>query len=259
MRRYSLLVLLLVLVGCSGQPFVGQAAAHVAADAGPVVHGGGVDASPGDGQGADGSALDAASSVPPAHHGGHGGSDGTGGTGGAVGTAEPDAAALIDSGDVEPLPVVDAGSDASSDAGACVPVSFARDGWAVSAFSTSQITQGAPELAIDGQQGTRWQSGVAQGSQSPEWFQVDLGQAVRVRRVVLYSQIVGDQAQALSIVVSNDALDLNAAPIASVVSAGLTTAEVELDGTGRYLLLQQTGASSAWWSINELTVIGCVL
>lgn len=261
----KLACVLLLICGCSSRAFVSSspmgaaehdAAPGAAADASavdgqsPDVQIAPLDASGADVVTADAAASDAANvdgSPDPSGSGGATNSNGDSGAAGAV--------ALLDG------PVTDGGAsdqDAQqpSDAGTCNAV-IARSLWTASAFSSDSFSLATPAKAIDEQQGTRWQSGVPQGSQSPEWFQVDLGQSVRVRRVVLYSASATDQAQALDVVVASSSLALSATPIATAVSGGSTTT-IELDGSGRYLLLKQTGSSTAWWSINDLAVFGCV-
>jgi hypothetical protein len=258
----KLACVLLLICGCSSRAFVSSEPGAVGhADAAP---GAAVDAS----SAADGDAATDAAIVAPAGQdasdSGHGLSADSGavGNGGATGTADSGAA---DAGASDSLDaaatVADGGTDSPDaqqpfDAGACNSV-IARTLWTASAFSSDSFSLATPDRAIDEQQASRWQSGVPQGSQSPEWFQIDLGQSVRVRRVVLYSATATDQAQALDVVVSSSPLALSATPIASAVSGGSTTT-IELDGTGRYLLLKQTGSSTAWWSINDLAVFGCV-
>lgn len=248
---------LLILTGCSGHAFVSNEQAD---------HGGShqTDASAAIDSGA-GIATDG--SEPTTLDGSHGST----GTDAAIGQSDghmplgsnADAQASDSDVSVPPTPATDSGTaDASApsvaDSGSdCTPVTMDRTGWIASAFSVSTAIPGPAANAIDDLIASRWSSGVTQGSQSPEWFQIDLGQSRAISSLTLYSSTASDQATSLTVTVSDVDLNLAATPQASSAATG-NTVTVELPNvTGRYVLLQQTGQSTSWWSINDLNATGC--
>jgi hypothetical protein len=121
-------------------------------------------------------------------------------------------------------------------------------------------------MAIDGNTATRWQSGVPQGSEDPEWFEIDLGEVTAVDRVVLHSTSLLDQARGVSVTVGNTSRAFNQQPDFSLEPDAMAEAlalDLPQQVSGRYVLLQQTGSSTAdatnpaWWSINEIDVFSC--
>jgi hypothetical protein len=144
--------------------------------------------------------------------------------------------------------------------GVCLPKDISG-GWSATASSSNIMNQpgdllyNPPENALDGDLKTRWSSGKPQAGD--EWFQLDLGQSLDVRAIELD---VGDDASVQSymdyargyfVSVSDSPADLHAQVLASGAGEAPVT-HVDLNATGQFVLIRQTGQATNWWSIHEL-------
>lgn len=258
MNRWAMVCV--VLVGCGGQTFESPAQRYVieptdSDGAAASLMDGGVLTAPDASSSADAGAVMGTGGAANGHSGGNSGGAGASGaagrptTGGSAGDAAAGAGS-DDAGTLDGAVPIDAGAS-------CDLVELARDSWVATAFH-SAFVQTTPDMAIDAVGATRWQSGYTQGSQPSEWFQIDLGASLHVARVVLQSAVAADQAVSLDVVLSEQTNDTGATPIVQAVSGGAAEFPIEVDATGRYLLLVQTGVSVSWWSINDVAVFGCV-
>ncbi len=109
-------------------------------------------------------------------------------------------------------------------------------------------------LAVDGEMGTRWTTGV--GQTPGQWFVVDLGWERTVHGIVLDATgSDGDYPRGYRVHVGNSLEDLGE-PAAEGEGSG---ARIELTfdppQRGRFIRIEQTGSiDSLWWSIHELTL-----
>jgi beta-glucosidase len=128
--------------------------------------------------------------------------------------------------------------------------------WLASASESSLSTDppqlyNPPSLAIDGNGSTRWSSGAAQVG--GEWFMVDLG-AIAAH----LTELVLDASGSPSDFPCTFQLDLSSdgehyATVATG-SGSAVTAISFADHAARYVRVTQTGTSTSWWSIHELSL-----
>lgn len=112
-------------------------------------------------------------------------------------------------------------------------------------------TSFSPELAVDGDAGTRWASGYDDAS----WLQVDLGTRTRLGKVVLRWEAAYGSAYRLE--VSDDGTTWTTA--AEVTGGDGGTDTVWLDAAGRYLRLQGVDRATAYgYSLYELEAYAIV-
>ena len=107
--------------------------------------------------------------------------------------------------------------------------------------------------ALDGDVNTRWTSGTPQ--QPGQWFTVDLGANTPVNKVLFDAgpDSTGDYPRSYEIWGSQD--NVNWTKYASGLGTGrITTATLWTTEWMRYLKIVQTGTSSNWWSIADLSV-----
>ncbi len=131
-----------------------------------------------------------------------------------------------------------------------------RSNWKASA-SESSLRTDVPELynppsqAVDGDGSTRWSSGAAQVG--GEWFLIDLGAiAAHLTQIALdTSEHPTDYPISYKLEVSSDGASY--AFVTSGSGSSLTTIKFS-DESARYLKITQTGSSSSWWSIHEISI-----
>ena len=107
--------------------------------------------------------------------------------------------------------------------------------------------------ALDGDVTTRWSSGVAQAP--GQWFTVNLGTNTQVNKVLLDSgpTSTSDYPRGYEIWGSTD--NVNWTKYASGLGTGrITTALLWTTTWMQYLKVVQTGTSTSWWSIADLSV-----
>ncbi len=119
------------------------------------------------------------------------------------------------------------------------------------AYASSTEGNNSPDLAFDGNVGSRWSS--AWGS-DPQWIYVDLGASAALNRAVLRWE--GAYATAYQIQVSDD--ELNWQNIYSTTTGDGGVDEITLNGTGRYVRLYATARSLAQYGVSlfEFEVYG---
>lgn len=128
-----------------------------------------------------------------------------------------------------------------------------RTAWKATASSTE--SGGNPQNALDGGLSTRWSSG--KPMTGGEWFQIDLGSIQAFSRIVLNAgNSVNDFARGYQILVSNNGTDWVSQAPAAVGTGNGSLTDVTFAGqvNARYVRIAQTGTSSYWWSIAELTL-----
>jgi len=220
-------------------------------------------------------------------HGGSGGSTGTGGGGGATGNGGSGgtggggaggqgggAGAATDAhGDTAPS---DGASDsvtphdaALTDAGA-----FSRTGWtAVAMPDMVPVGQRNPPSneslaasnAFDGQNNTRWGTGIFQQNLTfPLMFTVDMKEVVSVGRITLYSgsQDINDFPTQMDVLVSVDGTTFmtavmahRPAPPTTGANAGIDSITITPAVTAQFIRLVATQPHSGfWWAIGEMNV-----
>jgi hypothetical protein len=138
----------------------------------------------------------------------------------------------------------------------CVPTQatgapLPRNGWQLSASNSDINNQ--PARAIDGDEMTRWSSGINQ--YAGMWVQVDLGQPQIFFSVVIDSAAnSGDHAQEFNIFFS-DTPTFGAAARTGIVGSDVTTVTFDTPIVARYIELQLATGYTLWWSIDELNVL----
>jgi len=124
-----------------------------------------------------------------------------------------------------------------------------RTGW--TATASSSAGGDVPSNALDGSASTRWSTGTAMAN--GQYYQVDLGTARTFDQVTVDAGgSTGDYPRGLSVQVSGDGASWTPVASATAVTASQTVTFAQQ--TARYLRLVQTGSSTSWWSIAELTV-----
>ncbi len=116
--------------------------------------------------------------------------------------------------------------------------------------SANESASTTPNLAVDGNNGTRWSSPFS----DPQWLQVDLGATTSISRVIVKWEAA--YARAYQIQVSNSA----SGPwttIYSTTSNGGGVNDLNVSGSGRYVRMYGTARGTAYgYSIWELEVYG---
>lgn len=116
--------------------------------------------------------------------------------------------------------------------------------------SANESASTTPNLAVDGNNGTRWSSPFS----DPQWLQVDLGATTSINRVIVNWEAA--YASAYQIQVSNSA----SGPwttIYSTTSNGGGVNDLAVSGSGRYVRMYGTTRATAYgYSIWELAVYG---
>jgi hypothetical protein len=182
----------------------------------------------------------------PAGGGGMGGAP-AGGMGGASGSAGNNAAGM-------------GGSPTTAKCGDHAIPSSSQ--WTASASSECSPTCADPtgpfptSKAIDGDANTRFSSGKAQAGD--EYFQIDLGSVATLNQLSINTVPAGDFTQHYQIKAASSADGLAAAPLLADAAGAAGTININLNQTvnAQVVRIYQTGTTSSWWSINEIT-IGC--
>jgi hypothetical protein len=193
----------------------------------------------------DGSSAGAPSSAPAggamesdemssAGAGDRGGSQNAGGSSGAGGSSSSAGSAATDAG---------AGGEAPSSA----PCD--RQGWRASAWAELVDSYGGPaQLALDGDDRTRWTGGAPQAA--GQWFAVAFGRELELERVTVRAvQVPSDTPLQL-------VLELDGQPTPARVSRpfdGELQLELELPRRASSVRLVLVAERPSWWSIDELT------
>jgi hypothetical protein len=116
-----------------------------------------------------------------------------------------------------------------------------------------------PLQAVDDNLGTRWSTGVEQAG--GEWLEVDFGHPVTLTRIELDHKADRNDDTAnpdfpaeLLVRMSETTHDFGAPAITTVPGTeDFTMVNFSPPAVGRYLLLQQGGTKTRWWSIHELS------
>jgi aryl-phospho-beta-D-glucosidase BglC (GH1 family) len=128
---------------------------------------------------------------------------------------------------------------------------FDRTGWTITASSTEP--GGSTANVKDGNAATRWSTGAAQTN--GQWLQVDLGATQTFNQIVMdtakNSSDENDYPRGYTVQVSSDGSSWTqvASGVGGVKATPINFAAVR----GRYFRITQTGTSSSWWSVGELT------
>jgi hypothetical protein len=119
------------------------------------------------------------------------------------------------------------------------------------------VGQMLPANAIDGDVNTRYTTGIKQGSAGPENVVLAFPAPVSLTGISLYAKAAMDPPFMYHVEYSTDgATFMDFTPVLS--GAGTTTLLVPFPKTQmRAIRVTQTGTWPHWWSINELTVVGC--
>ncbi len=116
--------------------------------------------------------------------------------------------------------------------------------------SSNENTSLTPNLAVDGNTGTRWASAYS----DPQWIRIDLGATVNVNRVVLRWEAA--YGSAYQIQTSNDGSSWSNI-FTTTTGNGATDDLTGLSGSGRYIRMNGTTRATAWgYSLFEFEVYG---
>lgn len=189
--------------------------------------------------------------------------------GGTTATPEPDGGptAGVTTGGVPEIDGGSGGSVAGGGSGGTPPtcVELPRKPWVAtgnpSSLSTTNMGLYNPPLqAVDNVPGSRWSTGAEQAG--GEWIEIDFGHPVMLTSIELDHKAVRnadanpDFPSQLVVSMSEESRDFGAPVIADVPgSDDFTMVTFPEPASGRFLLLQQTGTKSDWWSIHELHAI----
>jgi F5/8 type C domain len=183
-----------------------------------------------------------------------GGAAGTG----AAGTGAAGTAAAGTSGGAGTTSVPDAGVDAPPP-NPCdhTTWTFVPSVVCTTTCAAMAVSQKDPANAIDGNPATRYTTGITQGSKGPETATLTFHSPVSITGVTLLSK-GGDGPFMYQVDSSTDGVTFNAF-VPPAVGAGSDTLTVPFERTFmRAIRITQTGVKKTnWWSIHELTVIGC--
>ncbi len=113
---------------------------------------------------------------------------------------------------------------------------------------------GEAKKAIDGDIKTRWATGTKQ--QPGQWFMIDLGWEVEVRKLVLdAASSGGDYPRGYEAYVSNSPEQWGKPVVTGKGTGKLVEIPIKPPKTGRYIRIVQTGTTpNLWWSIHELKI-----
>jgi hypothetical protein len=180
-----------------------------------------------------------------------GGDGGMGSSDGAADGGGSDASSDVVSKDVS----IDASSsgDATQDAGGTL-YALSRTGWVPSA---SVSGGGAPANALDGNENTRWSTGVAQTA--GQWFQVNMQAPVSFSQITIDAgPSVGDYPAGYTVSVSSNGTTWT--EVASGTGATQLVTVTFPQQTAQYIRVAQTtsGVTTNWWSIAEFNVYSAV-
>jgi len=113
---------------------------------------------------------------------------------------------------------------------------------------------GEAKKAIDGDIKTRWATGTQQ--QKGQWFMIDLGWEVEIRKVVLdAASSGGDYPRGYEVYISNSPERWGKPVVTGKGTGRLVEIPIKPPKTGRYIRIVQTGTTTnLWWSIHELKI-----
>ncbi len=239
--------------GAGGTPDTGGAGATGTAGTGEAGTTGAAGTSGGGtgGSHAGGSGGSHAGGTGGSHAGGTGGTS-TGGTGGAGGSGGSHMGGT-------------GGTSTGGTGGVPAPVSPCdRRSWT---FTPSVVcttncvgmadNQRLPANAIDGDVNTRYTTGMSQGSKGPENIVLAFAAPVTISGISLYAKAMNDAPNMYKVEYSTDGAAFMAFD-PPLVGAGVTTLLIPFAKTQmRAIRVTQTGVWPHWWSINEMTVVGC--
>ena len=116
--------------------------------------------------------------------------------------------------------------------------------------TASPNPEGAPR-AVDGNPGTRWETGAAQAG--GEWFMIELPVEQVVTKITLDAKgSAGDYPRGYEVYISRDGKAWGQ-PVAKGEGKGPVTEIALKPGFGRFVKIVQTGkAEGLFWSIHEL-------
>jgi hypothetical protein len=117
--------------------------------------------------------------------------------------------------------------------------------------ATAEPNGQSADLAIDGNEGTRYTTGVLAGGD--EWLQVDLCKAMTVVGVNVYTASGTDVAASYTVQVSMDGSTWETV-LTSTTPAKQRMALAFSPVTAQYVRVNQTGKMGFWWSIQEFSV-----
>jgi len=165
------------------------------------------------------------------------------------------------------IPSEDAGgSAASGDAGGAPAVNGCdRANWTFTASALCDTaacagipaTQRDPAGAIDGDLSTRYTSGRYQGSAGPETVTLMFGHTVTLAGINLFTSALGDGPASYEAEYATTGTNFVAfsPPVAGAGSDNLSISFPARAMTA--IRVTQTGSKAWWWSIHELTLLGC--
>lgn len=127
--------------------------------------------------------------------------------------------------------------------------------------TTNPDLYNSPLQAVDNNLGTRWSTGVEQAG--GEWIEIDFGHPVTLTLLELDHKADRNNDAAnpdfpaeLLVSMSETSRDFGAPILADVPGTeDFTMVSFAEPATGRYLLLQQIGTKTRWWSIHELNAV----
>ncbi len=115
--------------------------------------------------------------------------------------------------------------------------------------SSNETTAFTPDLAFDGNTGTRWSSAFS----DPQWIQVDLGATFAVNRVVLRWETAFGRAYQIQ--TSNDGTTWTTIHSTTTGAGGVE--DFGVTGTGRFVRMNGTARGTQWgYSLFEFEVYG---
>jgi hypothetical protein len=131
---------------------------------------------------------------------------------------------------------------------------YPRAGWATNPGTTASDNAGALDDMFDGLFSTRWTTNRVQAAAPAEWVEVDMGVSQPFSRVTLQDwDECNDYPRAYTLQVSTD--NATWTQLATGSATTPLTAIAVSSTTARYIKITQTGASTNYWSIDELLVI----
>lgn len=209
----------------------------------------------GGGAGGSGGAHDAGNAG-TAGSGGTAGIGGSGGTGGAAGAAGTGGGSGGQAG-------VGTGGSGGSTVDGCF-----RGNWTFTASKLCDTSSCVnipaqykdPPYAIDGNSSTRYTSGRAQGSAGQEMVVLTFAKTVTVSGLNLMTTAAGDGPAAYRVEYATTGTNF-VGFIPAVTGAGSDNLQISFPATAmKAIRVTQTGSKPGgpWWSIHELTVVGCL-
>jgi hypothetical protein len=129
-------------------------------------------------------------------------------------------------------------------------------------FCSQTPTQCGPQYAIDGDTTTRYTDGRTQAG--GEYVTLAFGNSIKLSGVILIANPPGDGAKAYKAEYSTDGTTFVAFAPVVAGTGGLASLPIRFPAATimKALKITQTGAvvppAISWWSINEITLNGCV-